>query len=286
MKRIRVFIGLIFVIYAFSSCDTVDTEAKIPSYIQIDSVIVNTEIGQGTNYQKITDVWVNVDGKRQGTYPIPGRFPVISEGNHTVKISAGILKNGILDLRERYVFLKPYEKTVNFKPNEVLKITPEFEYYDDGSIDFWVEDFDSPGIKFHSVDSLKLLEQIEYPEGSGNKVGYVKMPDTVNVFDFYTQREMTVGRTAIYMEVEYKSNVTFGIGLRIKKKKGGFRYEEPFIHIKPKADWNKLYINLSEQFLVSPTLAKGYDVYFIIGKDDTLESTELFLDNVKILSFK
>ncbi len=286
MKRTIIFISLIALIYTLNSCNSEETEAKIPAYIQIDSVSVNTEIGQGTNYQKITDIWINIDGQRQGTYSVPCKFPVIADGKHSVKIMAGVLKNGILDFRERYPFLKPYEQNIDFQANQVVKVNPQFEYYGDDRIDFWVEDFDSPGMKFHSADSLKLLEQIEDPDGSGNKVGYIKMPDSVQVFDFYTQREMTVGRSSIYMEIEYKSTVPFGIGVRAIKNNGGVRYDDPFTYIKPKDEWNKLYINLAEQFALSNNLTKAYDIYFIIGKDDKLESSELYLDNIKILSFK
>ncbi len=286
MNKIVIYLAIFCVACFSAACDSIVKEAEIPAYVQIDSVIVNVEEGQGTDHHKITDVWVNLDGNRVGTFSLPAKFPIIAKGQHTLQIWAGVLKNGISDFRERYVFFEFDEQKLDLKPNEVCKITPQIKYYDETKVDFWIEDFEAPGMKFHTTDSVNLLQQIQLDDATSNKVGYINMPDTAKFFDFFTEEEIPFNSRSIYMELEYKSTVTFAIGVKVKEVDGGYRYDDPFTYVYPKKDWNKLYINLNEQFNLSSSHAKAFDVYFAVPRNTNIEKSEVFLDNIKILSFK
>ena len=66
----------------FSSCETGDLEAEVPSYFAIDEVVVAEDPSKGSNSQNITDVWVTMDNQFIGTYELPCRFPILDIGEH------------------------------------------------------------------------------------------------------------------------------------------------------------------------------------------------------------
>ena len=263
-----------------SSCES--QRADVPAYIQVDSVKVSTNSSlEGTNKQNITDVWFNLDGSRVGAFEIPACFPVIAEGVYPVSISAGILKSGIHDFREIYPFFKVVRDTLKFVANQIIPLTPVFEYKDETQ--FWIENFEDPGLKLYTNDSTNYLVQVVDPDNSENHVGLVYLPDTVDAFQVFTKIDMTLAPTPVYMEIEYKSDEAFGIGIIIKQMGGGTENIRPFTIVKASDKWNKLYLNLAEQFALSSG-AVSYDVYFFFTSDVGVE-THTYLDNIKILSF-
>ena len=84
----------LLLILSMSSCEIINPEIKIPSYMHIDSISLNTDYPtQGTNSNKITDAWIYIDGKLTGTFQMPVTFPILAEGNHNLTIRAGIIAN-------------------------------------------------------------------------------------------------------------------------------------------------------------------------------------------------
>lgn len=277
-----VFLLSITLIISFPSCDPSDKKADIPAYIKVDTVKFQFDVSlEGTDQQKITDVWFNLDGNRVGTFEIPTTFPVIALGERAIKIYPGFIKNGIYDLREIHPFLSPYETTVDFQPGEVTELEPVFEYKPETKV--WLENFEDPGLKFHTSDSVNYLNQIIDPDDSNNHLGHVLLPDSAGYFDFYTERAMILSYNPVYMEFDYKSTVPFSIGIRALQNDGKYDYANPFTQIKPKDEWNKLYVNLSEQF-VNASGGTAFDVYFIFSPVEG-EVSEVYFDNFKILSF-
>ncbi len=282
MKNIAQYIiislfGLLLFLY---SCEPI--EADIPAYMEIDSVKVSTNKSiQGTNKHNISDVWFNLDGSRIGVFEPPTRFPIIAEGNMPVSMYAGVLKSGIHDFREIYPFFKVIRDTFNFVNNEIINIVPVFEYKEETN--FWIEDFEDPGMKFYSDDSINYLSQIQDPSNSDNHLGYIYLPDTTDAFHIYTKIEMELSNTPIYMEIEYQADEAFGIGVRLTKQGGGHENLSPFTIVKPTDTWKKLYLNLAEQFSVNPS-AVSYDIYIFFASEKNQEA-HFYLDNIKIVSF-
>lgn len=283
IKNIALYIIVLFFtsLIFLSSCDTFNAEVEVPTYVQVDSVKFVTRLDEGTSNQLITDVWFNLDGTKVGAFEIPTRFPVIAKGRRAVSISGGILKNGIRDFREVYPFFEVIKDTFEFVGAEIIPITPVFEYKTEA--EFWIEDFEDPGLKLHTNDSINYLSQITDPENSTNHIGYVFLPDTTEVFQVFTKTRIELSTTPIYMEIEYKCDESFGIGILVEHMGGSYEDIRPFSIIKPRDDWNKLYLNLAEQFNNSPG-GVSYDVYFFFASNPG-EEAHIYLDNIKIVYF-
>lgn len=284
MKNIALFltIGSLLPLLFLSSCETFDAKVEVPAYVKIDSVTFKCRPDEGTSKQNITDVWFNLNGSRVGAFELPAKFPVIAHGVHPVSIRGGIMKSGVSDFREVYPFFDVVKiDTLDFVGAEALTLIPEFEYKEEAQ--FWIEDFEDPGIKFHSNDTNKYLNQIIDPDNSENHIGHVYLPDTTKAFQIYTKHEMKMSTTPIYLEIEYKCDKDFAIGIVTREANGSSTAQEPFTYIKPKETWNKLYLNLSEQFLVNPGAA-SYDIYMFFITDN-VNPSNVYMDNIKIVSF-
>lgn len=284
MKNIALFltIGSLLPLLFLSSCETFDAKVDVPAYVKIDSVTFKCRYDEGSAKQNITDVWFNLDGSRVGAFELPAKFPVIAHGVRPVSIRGGIVKSGVSDFREVYPFFDVVKiDTLDFVGAEVISLIPEFEYKEEA--EFWIEDFEDPGIKFHTNDSTNYLNQIIDPDEPDNHIAHVFLPDTTRSFQVFTKKEMKLTPTPIYMEIEYKCDNDFAIGVIVRYADGSTEAKDPFTYIKPKETWNKLYLNLSEQFAVNPGAA-SYDFYMFFITDGE-EPSNIFMDNIKIVSF-
>ena len=81
------------------SCNKFDKEERVPSYISIPAIefIVpdSLKADQGTASAKITDAWIYLDDKLKGIFELPAKFPLLNEGEHSLKVFPGIKQNGI-----------------------------------------------------------------------------------------------------------------------------------------------------------------------------------------------
>jgi len=281
-KNIAVILVFVASTFFLPSCDTFEGHAETPSYIQIDSVnFVSNVSTEGTNKQKITDIWYNVEGNRVGAFEIPTRFPVIAEGKKAISMYAGILKNGIHIYREIYPFFEPFKDTIVFKGTEIIKTNPTFKYKSE--LDFWIEDFEDPGLKFHTISEPNYLNQVQDPNVPSNSLGHVYLPDTARAFQFFTKNKFKLLYSPIYMEIEYKCDHEFSIGIIVEKINGTYESIRPFSIIKRTDKWNKLYLNLAEQFSLNSE-GISYEVYFFFAKDNALP-INFYFDNIKIITY-
>ena len=102
----RIFLLFLFVVSLFllSSCKKY-TAAGEAFFIKPTSVTVIGKETQALSSHKITDLWLYVDGKYQGTYPFGNLLPILRKGNNIrINIFAGIKNNGISDTRIFYPF--------------------------------------------------------------------------------------------------------------------------------------------------------------------------------------
>ena len=281
-KNIAYYIFSFFIILLMSltSCDTFDPKAEVPAYIQTDSVIFVTNTEQGSNYQKIKDVWFNLDGSQVGAFEIPAKFPVIAKGRRPISVKAGILKSGIHDFREVYPFFEIIKDTFDFVGAEVINYIPTFTYKPEAK--FWIEDFEDPGFKLHTTDTINYLKQITDPRDPNNQIGHVHLPANIEAFRVFTKKEIKLYASPIYMEIEYKCDETFGIGVLTNRASGSTESIRAFTLIKPSDNWNKLYLNLAEQFALNSG-AVSYDVYFFFASD-VGQTANIYIDNIKIVS--
>ncbi|MBU0764673.1 MAG: hypothetical protein KJ607_07555, partial [Bacteroidetes bacterium] len=245
----RLFFRILLIILPFCiSCDIINPEEDIPSYIRIESVDFSITGTPGGNTHNITDVWADLDGKVLGVFELPAIFPVLAEGPHTILLKPGIKTNGISDVRTVYPFYTNFELDTLFEPGNIIEICPDYKYKPEADRDDWQEDFEISGIitlEASSVSDVELVV-IDDPEKDGNHIGAIYLDDSNPSFDGFTKDGIDVpsGISEIYLEFDYQCNNEISVGLLINTP--GQVVAKWALGINRHPVRNRIYIDLSD----------------------------------------
>ncbi len=273
------------------SCNIINPDEQVPAYLEMDDFSLSTTVGQGTNSQKITDLWTYTNSNSVGVYDLPAEVAVLNEGPTNIRILAGIKNNGISSTRINYPFYSPYDTVIDLKRGQHYQIHPKFAY--NGGIDFDITRNFETGNFFQSL--------------SGNTGTFNVVTDPAQVFEgtrsgifsldggtgkiFYkdgTEFELVGGNT-IFLELDYSSNNRFNVGL-ISNSPSSVDAHLAVV-INPTAgvnatqpEWNKIYIDLG-LLAQQNSSADNFEIYF---ESTPLESQNirLFVDNIKLVMWE
>lgn len=276
---------IVSAVFAFTSCSLLDSPEQIPAYIRIDTVLIKTNSQQGKPVHNLVDVWVDVGGKRIGTFEYPVIFPVLAEGKQSVMIMPGIKENGISEIREIYPFLQYVRFDTVFTSEEVLHITPVFEYKDDAVFSSWMESFEDPGHSLEDYLDTETSIEIDYdPEDGSNRIGIIKLDSLKNHFVCATKENIDVpwNDYEIYLELDYENSVEFGVGLAINSP--GQVVTQNVINVSPRTYRNRIYINLTSAIRYQ-TYATSFKVFIKADLQSGQEDGIIYLDNIKLVHF-
>lgn len=277
----------VLVLFFISACELINPEEDIPAYINIDTVMLHTNrVTQGDNTHRIKDVWVDVDGVRLGTFEVPVRFPVLAEGSHRVLIMAGIWDNGIEGTRDIYPFYSRIEFDTVFTAAEIIEYTPVFHYSSAAKFDGWREDFESTLLTIESSDLSDTSIVLETdPSDMYNQFGAIYLTDSKNYYEAVNKTSVPVptGSSDIYLELDYKTNNEFIIGLIINYVNTSPEVN-PIVTINPKDEWNKIYINMTS-YIKQATNPLSLNFYIRASKAPTVDEGQIYIDNIKLVNF-
>ncbi|MCB0561074.1 MAG: hypothetical protein H6573_21435 [Lewinellaceae bacterium] len=287
-------IGILAMV-ALASCDVINPEEDIPAYIYVPDIELQTNnISEGTNSEKITDVWLSLDGGFLGAYPLPALIPLLETGNRELILQAGIKDNGINSTPEIYPFYESLTYTQTLVSNEVDTIRPVTRYQDAAKFAF-IENFERSAHLFQDVRRGQLSQIQLVTEGvfEGSQSLRIRLDTSSSVVEVATNArysELTKQSPLVYLEVNYRSDVpvVFGVigheanGL---PSQGDIAFDPGF---SPREDWNKIYFNLSR--MIIDVNREEYQVVLqafipIENGQLTRNSAEVWLDNIKLVHF-
>ena len=287
--KFLIFSFLFFALAALlPSCEVINPDEGIPSYIQIDTITVSADyVAEGSASHKITDAWVYVDDELVGTYELPATVPVLKSGSHKITIYGGIKMNGISATRIPYPFYEPYEITTELFPDSAIMLQPNVQYYSTTTF-AWKEDFESPGytLEITSVSDSTLNRVSGTADVfEGNTSGLFAMRNPPHVlFECKTINEYSLpkGGTPVFLELNYKCNNTFRIGIYANEAGGVSTQVPQTILINKSENWNKIYVNLTNEVSLFVN-AINYNVYFGVIPDEGNPEPMVYVDNIKLI---
>ncbi len=273
----------LFLIFSFYSCEIINPDEEIPSYIHIDKISLTTNTAQeGSASENITDAWVFINDQFVGGYELPTTFPVLFSGDVNLKVRAGIKNNGATALRVDYSFYKEFEQNIRLYRDSVIELEPVVSYQTDLNF-IWLENFDAPtttlSLTDQSVPFTITNDSLETKEGSGS----LKIELTENQDAFYgLSPEMTFPMLGenVYFELDYKGDAF--IEVRVLSYLPGNFYEDAQIILFPKQDWNKVYIDLGLAISKYPNATK-HQIAILAYNGSNQTNSKVFLDNLKII---
>lgn len=316
MIKSRVFLIACLIVSLFVSCTNFEGNQEIPSYICIKPWQFTTDyIREGAATEAITDAWIYIDQNAQGCFEIrPKKYvvtdslgnvdtlvdesvtvPLLCSGKHKVHVYPGVKMNGIASTRIQYPFYKPYIiEEMEFTPGKVDTIYPSTQYYniDDGNLHFkFMEDFENPQIQFkktsQSDTTITKVSRLDNPNAwTGDPShsvysGHVWLGDTITNFCIASEeiRGLPNQGNYILLEIDYKCDVEFEVGLYAKTKNGIETFE--LVYMKPTKEWKKNYINIGPT--VTDNQSASYFKIFIAGSVLEGETANFYFDNIKLV---
>ncbi len=289
MAKIKITFLLISVaLIFFSSCKKFNKEEPIPLYIKIPKCTLNCDsILQGSTISNITDIWVNINGNRQGTYELPVNFPVISSGNSKITFRAGIKANGIAASRVIYPFYNTIDIDTTLTPETQLTFSPVFTYVPD-AVFGWLENFQGNGFSlertsnsdtllYTGIDSINPLKRygVFYIDAIRQKFQY-KSTESIHI---------PSNGTAVFLELDYQCNHPFFVG--VYKNTTIQSIASNIIYLNPHPNsFNHIYIDLS-YYISQNNDAIDYNIFFGSSLDSGSGYTkgEVKIDNIKLIHF-
>lgn len=286
MTRITLLLALATLLW---QCDIINPDEATPAYLQIDEFAFATQAGQGSSHQKITEVWVFINGEFLGVYDLPATLPVLAFGPTVVRLEAGIRDNGISSTPEIYPFYEPFTANLNLEAGITTRISPSTRYVDDAKFGF-IEDFEDgrPRIFVEQLTGDTPIERIQTGVFEGAYSGHLVLTKegnpVVELASGNNFSDLTSGGVYVYLEVTYKSDaaVAWGIvgpGDPILGPEGFFD-----LGFTPNDDWNKIYFNLSQTVFDAnqDTYKIGLQAFLLDTSPDT---ANVYLDNIKLVHF-
>lgn len=282
MQRYLQYVFLFCSLILLSSCNKDKLKAPESAFLVAAPVTLTTTPSQGSNSQKITDIWYYVNGQFKGIFPIGNVMPVVASGNAEITLFAGIKNNGISATRLPYPFYNSITYNQNFEPGKTYTISPVFQY-NTGAYFYYFDNFDSVvggGSYFVSNGATSYSNTASFDptksfEGAGSI--YMTMSDAkpnaemLQTIPYF----LPSGGATIYLELNYKCNQPFTVGVI-----GGGSDRRTALTVNTSNEWNKIYVQLSSVVSTQPTYS-SYQVF--IHADKTVASPEIYIDNVKLI---
>lgn len=250
---------------------------------QEPKVLTSATFTQGSGSNKITDYFLYVDGQFQGVYPVGSLMPIVNKNkNVTINVFAGILNNGIRDTRVPYPAYDYFSLDTFVNAGTTIK-RPFTFIYSSGVKFEWVEGFE-PGsgsgvtIKKSPQSDINFRYASAADSYEGRSLELNLRDSLVAQVETSISYELPSGSPSVYLELNYKCTAPFSVGLI------GDADVKSVLVINPQANWNKIYILLSNS-VSTPPVSEKYKVYFRMLNTSDHPNPVLFLDNLKLIHF-
>ena len=286
--RLLLLLVLLVNLFLLSSCKKYK-EANAAFFIKAGKISVapSSVQVQGSASHKITDLWLYVNGKFQGVYPVGNLMPIVSNGNKvSINVFAGIKNNGISDTR---IFWPMYEfLTIDTLVETGKTIERDFTFKYKSSTTFTlIEGFDGNGSFFEksAISDPSFTNKINSgDDGFEGNYFELTLPTTLD-YDYIGRVEssgpgfsLPTSSSNVYLEFNYKSNVGFNVG--IITNEGVSRSASG---INPQENWNKIYIQLSNVINENPVSTKCKIYFDFVKLKNVTEVKKVLLDNIKLV---
>ena len=282
------FLFLTFFVMVFQACNMVNPKESIPTYIQIDSVHLQSTVPaiHGTVSHKITDVWVYYERQLLGAFPLPAKVPVITDHNGQLQVIAGIYEDGLSGYRAKYPFFTVDTFSFSPSPGGVVTHIPNFIYrtVDTPATYYFVEDFEQ-GNSFEKFGGDTTFVKTSLPgevfEGAWSDK--LELHDSITSGKCVTVQSFTLPSDKMcYIELNYKSDIPFVI--RTEVNYAGIKSTMDMTGVNPTSKWGKIYFNFGSYVATYANATFRFVIESSLPSGTT--SGTVLIDNFKVIHFK
>jgi len=289
----KAFLLTLTCILLLTSCSVFDSEEIQPAYFKLGDIKVY-EPGSTTvlTTHDVRDIWVYLDGESLGIYPYPSHVPVIPrnpESNSSMQFIAGIRENGIASYLELYPFLEFYELNQKILPGNIYEVNPVFKYRNNTLLRF-NEGFEHSTQIFGmdlDEDPATGISQTSEMQKTGNYSALLTVNNEHPILESANTSALLnipVNASSVYLELDYFADQDFYFGMiGYDETTGNQGIKSYYLGLKENLEWQKIYINLTEEMAASKFDA--YRFFFSLQLKSENDTAKVYLDNIKLLHF-
>ncbi|MEO0897763.1 MAG: hypothetical protein AAFY71_15260 [Bacteroidota bacterium] len=296
--RFSIILGAIILSLILGGCRQGE-EPGAPIYLKLGQGKVKLSEDGFTSDIAIKDFWMSHNANNLGVFQVPNVVPLIpEEGENRVFVNAGVWENGFSDFRLPYPFWRGIAVDVsNASPLDTIEINPTFEFLSaDTVINFaFNEEFET--------GSSNLSDFYDGPNGTlFRKSGEAAFQGRVGLKATFTKTSynlLAIGTSAIplpqqgandvWMEITYKSDVTFSPGLFYTVVGNGETGDIRTNFFNSNGEWRTAYlhVNQSVRSVIGTALFTPYiRATSQFPNSDSIGTGTIMIDNFRILHFR
>ncbi len=268
------------------ACNIINPPEIVPAYIKVDTItLTGNPSTQGFLTHNFGDVWAVLDNEISiAAYELPTVFPVFANGETTITLSPGIRRNGFSNAREAYPMMSFFEVQRNLQPLDTVFLSPSVRYLDD-VVFALLENFETGNNFTVSTGSTGSFAITSEPDQifEGNRSGLISLEGSSQAIELRSTTMVLPdqGGRPVYLELDYRCNLPFDIVVRSTPTGSALPLNSYVVTVAPRADWNKIYIYLTEQLGLQ--VGALYQVSIQAQGSDSPAQGEILIDNLKIL---
>jgi hypothetical protein len=271
---------------AFWGCNKTE---QIPDYVRVEPFVVDEPGGAAEH--AFSEGWFFAGTNFLGAYTLPGDIPVLAEGSQEILVFPGVKENGITLTPNIYPMMQWHIETKTLTPGSSTTVTPRVSYLPEVSF-AW-----SPARgSFDSISSVVLENRDNDPtynfvisniDGFSGKYMEMKADTAHPIMEvlFEAAKNLpTVQERQTWLEIHYQNELPLQLFL-LGQTPG---VDDEFIQVflfNPSAEWNKLYLNLTEYLVFRPHESYRLLLRLNISDQTSLVSGKARVDNVRIVHF-
>jgi hypothetical protein len=273
------------IVSGLHACDIINPEESIPTTFQVEPFTFQAQPGQGSGMNEINEVWVYANSNFLGAFAPPVNVYYYGEGATTLTCRPGIRNNGIAADAIVYPLFTGYTINLDVSPGSSHLIQPGTGYSSQAGFSF-IADFElsNPFTDDRDTVSASMLVPSTDDVFEGTYSGKIDLSEEayfIEVTHEVVMGDLPTDGKDTYLELRYKNDVEFGIGLLGSSLQGESYYQ--FIYLtSPSAEWNMLYLDLTDWLKASNL--DGYKILFrAIYTGDGEEKQQIYFDNIKVV---
>lgn len=284
MKRFSLFFLPLAAVFGFSGCPA-DLEMA-PAFVLVENLVFDAGNTAGGSTAAITEVWAFSGTEFIGAFPLPARIPVLKAGPTNIRLEAGVRQNGISSTPEFYEFYQPVDRTLDLVPGEAIDLGVQTVTYRPEVKFGFIEDFEANTERVFTeiargVTGLELQTEVVR---TGSSSGVIRL-DTANSEVLLSSGQLFTDlldeRPYVWLEMDFRAEAPTRFGVSGSVGFELLRSFDPGFF--PRAEWTKIYFNMSETIFRSEIEEYRIDLNSVLPTD--MLEADVYLDNVKLLYF-
>jgi hypothetical protein len=274
-----------FIMAGWTGCDLINPDETLPTTIHLEPFTFNALSGQGSSSNKITETWVYANGSFLGAFNPPVDVRYLGTGSTRFVFRPGIRNNGIASDAIVYPLFTGDTFQLEASPGATFTVSPHTGYVPEAVFGL-IADFElnNPFTDNRDTVSASKLVRSTTDVYEGEYAGEIVMSQEayfIEVAHVVPISDIPTNGNPVYLEFRYKSEVELAVGL-YGIELNGTSASRIFYLAKASPDWNMLYIELTDQVVLS-----SFDSYKIIFqafyKTTGPAEQHIFLDNIKVV---